>query len=135
MGEVWIWLVERVGFDDSKYKVFYYVNKEYIRVFYLFIQIGEQFGEFGIMVVYKVNVFEGYLYWWLFVLKIIICKDNLWLFGFDSYVRMLVLEEVRNMVLIKYFYIVVYVVSFEDYCILIGVRRQQRVKVKVIRVD
>ncbi|VBB80091.1 Putative Serine/threonine-protein kinase [Podospora comata] len=134
-GEAWIRPVERAGLDDSKHKVFHHANKEYIRAPHPFIQIGEQLGESGTTVVYKVNVPEGYPYRRPLALKIITCKDNLRPPGPDSHVRMLALEEVRNMASIKHPHIVVYVASFEDYCISTGVRRQQRAKVKAIRVD
>ncbi|KAK0672046.1 kinase-like domain-containing protein [Cercophora samala] len=134
--EAWIRPVERAGLDDSKHKVFHHGNKEYIRAPHPFIQIGEQLGESGTTVVYRVNVPEGYPYRRQLALKVITCKDNLRPPGPDSHVRMLALEEVRTMASIKHPHIVVYVASFEDYCISTReVRRQQRPKVRAIRVD
>ncbi|KAK0742379.1 kinase-like domain-containing protein [Apiosordaria backusii] len=134
--EAWIRPVERAGLDDSKHKVFHHANKEYIRAPHPFIQIGEQLGESGTTVVYRVNVPEGYPYRRQLALKVITCKDNLRPPGPDSHVRMLALEEVRTMASIKHPHIVVYVASFEDYCISTReVRQQRRARVRAIRVD
>ncbi|KAK4180299.1 kinase-like domain-containing protein [Triangularia setosa] len=134
--EAWIRPVEAAGLDDSKHKVFHHANKEYIRAPHPFIQRGEQLGESGTTVVYRVNVPEGYSYRRQLALKVITCKDNLRPPGPDSHVRARALQEVKTMASIKHPHIVVYVASFEDYCIFTKeVKTQQRPRVRAIRVD
>ena len=62
-------------------------------------------------------------------LKVIVCKESMCPPGPDSNARKLALQEVRNMAAIRHPHIVVYVASFEDYCIQtrrLEVSRRQR---------
>ncbi|KAK3381430.1 kinase-like domain-containing protein [Podospora didyma] len=117
LSEAWVQPVTDAGLDPRKHKVFHHSNKEYLKPPSPFVQQGSELGESGTTKVYKVTPPEGYSYKRPLAVKVIICNENTRPPGPDSNVRRLALEEVRNMAAIRHPHIVVYVASFEDYCI------------------
>ncbi|KAK3995887.1 kinase-like domain-containing protein [Cladorrhinum sp. PSN332] len=130
--EAWALPVQRAGLDPRKHKVFHHKNKEYLRPPLPFIQHGERLGESGSTLVYKVTCPDGYNYRRPLALKVIVCNDNSRPPGPDSVVRMKALEEVQTMASIKHPHIVVYVASFEDYCISTHEVKQRRPKARAV---
>ncbi|KAK0617316.1 kinase-like domain-containing protein [Immersiella caudata] len=114
--EEWIGPVREVGLDLQKHKVFHHNNKEYTTPPLPFQHDGE-LGESGSTIVYRVRAPQGYHYRRPLALKVIVCKENTRPPGPDSNARRLALQEVRNMAAIRHPHIVVYVASFEDYCL------------------
>lgn len=125
--EAWLRPVQDAGLSPKKHKVFNHANKEYLKPPQPFIQIGAELGDSGSTVVYKVNPPDGQGYRRPLALKVIVCKENTRPPGPDSNVRKLALQEVQNMVAVRHPHIVVYVASFEDYCISNRQVRQRRV--------
>jgi len=114
--EAWIGPVREVGLDLQKHKVFHHNNKEYTTQPLPF-QHDDELGESGSTIVYRVRAPQGYAYRRPLALKIIVCKESTRPPGPDSNARRLALQEVRNMAAIRHPHIVVYVASFEDYCL------------------
>ncbi|KAK0641138.1 kinase-like domain-containing protein [Cercophora newfieldiana] len=114
--EEWIGPVREVGLDLQKHKVFHHNNKEYTTPPLPFQHDGE-LGESGSTIVYRVRAPPGYEYRRPLALKVIVCKESTRPPGPDSNARRLALQEVRNMAAIRHPHIVVYVASFEDYCL------------------
>ncbi|KAK3401636.1 kinase-like domain-containing protein [Sordaria brevicollis] len=125
--EAWLRPVQDAGLSPKKHKVFNHANKEYLKPPQPFVQIGAELGESGSTVVYRVNPPDGQGYRRPLALKVILCKENTRPPGPDSNVRKLALQEVQNMVAVRHPHIVVYVASFEDYCISNRQVRQRRV--------
>ncbi|KAK3384456.1 kinase-like domain-containing protein [Lasiosphaeria ovina] len=123
----WTDPVREAGLDERKHKVFHHSNKEYLNPPTPFVQ-KDQLGQSGSTIVYKVLSPVGHTYSRPLALKIIQCKDKHGPPGPESNVRKLALEEVRNMTTIRHPHIVVYVASFEDYCIKTKKIRQRRGK-------
>ncbi|KAK4166420.1 kinase-like domain-containing protein [Cladorrhinum sp. PSN259] len=130
--EAWNLPVQRAGLDPKKHKVFHHQNKEYLRPPLPFIQHGERLGESGSTLVYKVTCPDGYNYRRPLALKVIVCNDNSRPPGPDSIVRLKALEEVQTMASVKHPHIVVYVASFEDYCISTHEVKQRRPKARAV---
>lgn len=131
--EVWLEPVREVGLNPTKHKVFHHQNKEYLRSPHPFIQVGEQLGESGSTVVYRVNAPEGISDWGPLALKIIVCHSDNSPPGPDSTGRLHALQAVHKLSMISHHHIAVYVASFEDYCVssrvrrLIGTRKQSAI--------
>ncbi|KAK4190840.1 kinase-like domain-containing protein [Podospora australis] len=124
------------GLDSSKHKVFHHCNKEYLKPPHPFIQDGHELGDSGSTIVYKVRCPDEYSYRRPLALKIIVCKENARPPGPDSDVRKLALQEVKTMASIRHPHIVVYVASFEDYCISTREVKQRRGRARaVFKVD
>ncbi|KAK3492295.1 kinase-like domain-containing protein [Neurospora hispaniola] len=124
--EAWLRPVQDAGLSPQKHKVFNHANKEYLKPPQPFIQIGPELGDSGSTIVYKVSPPDDQGYRRPLALKVIVCKENARPPGPDSNVRKLALQEVRNMVAVRHPHIVVYVASFEDYCISNRQVRQRR---------
>jgi len=114
--ETWLAPVREAGLDQRKHKVFHHANKEYTTQPLPFQHDGE-LGESGSTIVYRVRAPKGYNYLRPLALKVIVCKESSRPPGPDSNARRLALQEVRNMADIKHHHIVVYVASYEDYCL------------------
>lgn len=125
--DAWLRPVQDAGLSFKKHKVFNHANKEYLKPPQPFVQIGPELGESGSTFVYKVVPPDGQGYRRPLALKVIVCKENTRPPGPDSNVRKLALQEVQNMVAVRHPHIVVYVASFEDYCISNRQVRQRRV--------
>lgn len=114
----WLIPVQRAGLDPTKHKVFHHDNKEYLSPPLPFIQQGERLGESGTTLVFKVTCPPGYGYRRPLALKVIVCNETSGnSSGPESSTRLKALEEIQTMASIKHPHIVVYVASFEDYCI------------------
>ncbi|KAK5662007.1 hypothetical protein OQA88_10118 [Cercophora sp. LCS_1] len=114
--EAWIGPVREAGLDPRKHKVFHHANKEYTVQPLPFEHQGE-LGDSGSTIVYRVKAPIGANFHRPLALKVIVCKENSRPPGPDSNSRRLALQEVRNMAAIKHPHIVVYVASYEDYCL------------------
>jgi len=114
--EAWIGPVREAGLDPRKHKVFHHGNKEYTTQPLPFQHDGE-LGDSGSTIVYRVRAPQGYQFRRPLALKVIVCKESTRPPGPDSDARRLALQEVRNMAAIRHPHIVVYVASFEDYCL------------------
>ncbi|KAK3692679.1 kinase-like domain-containing protein [Podospora appendiculata] len=122
--EAWTQPVLDAGLDSKKHKVFHHRNKEYIRPPMPFIQQGEQLGDSGSTIVYRVTSPEHITYRRPLALKVIVCKEPFRPPGPSSNARRKALAEVRNMSAVRHSHIVCYVASFEDYCIQSKVQRR-----------
>ncbi len=118
LSERWAQPVREVGLDFSRHKVFEHGKKEYLEPPAPFVRHGSDLGESGSTVVYRVRPPESTGYARTLALKVIVCKEERRHPGPDSEARRLALTEVRNMSKIRHPHIVVYVASFEDYCLL-----------------
>ena len=112
----WIKPVEEAGLDLRRHKVFHHANKEYTMQPLPFQHDGE-LGDSGSTIVYRVRAPKGHPYRRPLALKVIVCKERARAPGPDSNARRSALREVRNMSAIRHPHIVVYVASFEDYCL------------------
>lgn len=114
--EAWLRPVREAGLDPRKHKVFHHNNKEYTTQPLPFIHEGE-LGDSGSTIVYRVRAPKSIPFRRPLALKVIVCKESMRPPGPDSNARRLALQEVRNMAAIRHPHIVVYVASFEDYCL------------------
>ncbi|KAK3350028.1 kinase-like domain-containing protein [Lasiosphaeria hispida] len=114
--DAWVRPVLEAGLDPRKHKVLHHASKEYTNQPQPF-QYEDHLGESGSTIVYRVRAPKGYTYHRPMALKVIVCKESLRPPGPNSNARKLALQEVRNMSAIRHPHIVVYVASFEDYCI------------------
>ncbi|KAL1842923.1 hypothetical protein VTJ49DRAFT_3711 [Mycothermus thermophilus] len=113
----WLGPVEAARLDRTKHKVFKHRSKEYLRPPSPFVQQGLELGESGSTVVYRATPPEGYPYRRPLAVKIIVCKEYARPPGPDSKARMDALKEVKTMSMLRHPHIVVYVASFEEYCL------------------
>ncbi|KAL2150781.1 hypothetical protein VTH82DRAFT_7344 [Thermothelomyces myriococcoides] len=113
----WLEPVETAFLDPRKHKVFHHCSKEYLKPPSPFIQQGPELGQSGSTIVYKVTPPEGNPYRRPLALKVIVCKEKTRPPGPDSRARSDALKEVKTMSSLRHPHIVVYVASFEDYCI------------------
>ncbi|KAK1759553.1 kinase-like domain-containing protein [Echria macrotheca] len=116
--EAWLAPVREAGLDHRKHKVFHHANKEYTTPPLPFRHDGE-LGQSGSTIVYRVRAPKGYNYRRPLALKVIVCKDVVSSRppGPNSEARRLALQEVQNMAAIRHPHIVVYVASYEEYCL------------------
>lgn len=117
LSEAWLGPVKDAGLNPRKHKVFHHCNKEYLKPPSPFIQQGPELGDSGSTVVYKVTSPDGYAYRRPLALKVIVCKEYSRPPGPDSKARSDALKEVATTASLKHPHIVVYVASFEDYCV------------------
>ncbi|KAH8897001.1 kinase-like protein [Thozetella sp. PMI_491] len=134
LSDPWTQPVLEAGLDPTRHKVFRHGDKEYLNPPAPFLRHGPDLGESGSTVVYRVRPPESTGYTRTLALKAIVCKEERRHPGPDSRARRLALTEVRNMSKIRHPHIVVYVASFEDYCIQAEQsRRHVRGGVKFVR--
>ncbi|KAK1836701.1 kinase-like domain-containing protein [Podospora conica] len=114
--EAWLKPVREAGLDPRKHKVFHHNNKEYTTQPLPFIHEGE-LGDSGSTIVYRVRAPKSIPFRRPLALKVIVCKETMRPPGPDSNARRLALQEIRNMAAIRHPHIVVYVASYEDYCL------------------
>ncbi|KAM7198883.1 Protein kinase-like domain containing protein [Naviculisporaceae sp. PSN 640] len=115
----WLRSVQEAGLDPTKHKVFHHANRDFlIPGTHPFQNLGD-LGQSGSNIVYKVNAppAQALLHKRPLALKVILCTEKSRPGGPRSRARKQALEEVRNMANIRHSHIVVYVASFEDYCI------------------
>lgn len=129
--EKWLKPVRDAGLDPQKHKVFHHGNKDYIIPgTHPFDMIG-YLGQSGSNTIYKATSPPAQNYKRPLALKVIVCTDKTRTPGPRSRARRQALQEVRNMTKIRHSHIVVYVASFEDYCIYITKRKTIKNGVKV----
>ncbi|KAK1767702.1 kinase-like domain-containing protein [Phialemonium atrogriseum] len=109
----WLDPVYEAGLDLSKHKVFAHNNKEFLAPPAPLTK-KRKLGESGGTVVYK--VVHSSLYRRPLALKVIPCSDGSNPLGPANPARANALREVHNMKGVRHPHIVVYVASFEDYC-------------------
>ncbi|KAK4445253.1 hypothetical protein QBC34DRAFT_333410 [Podospora aff. communis PSN243] len=114
--EEWLKPVREAGLDSRKHKVFHHNNKEYLQQPRPF-QLEHELGESRSTVVYRVRAPEGIPFQHPLALKVIVCKEATRPPGPDSNARRLALHDIQNMATVRHPHIVVYVASFEDYCV------------------
>ncbi|KAL2162045.1 hypothetical protein VTH06DRAFT_7830 [Thermothelomyces fergusii] len=134
----WLEPVRAALLDPKKHKVFHHCGKEYLKPPSPFIQQGPELGDSGSTIVYKVTPPEGNPYRRPLALKVIVCKEKTRPPGPDSNARSNALKEVKTMSSLRHPHIVVYVASFEDYCIQtreIGRRPRSRGNTTLFRVN
>ncbi|KAM7199431.1 Protein kinase-like domain containing protein [Rhypophila sp. PSN 637] len=128
--EKWLRPVREARLDETKHKVFHHSNREFlIPGTHPFCNLGD-LGQSGSNIVYKVTSppAQQVDHRRPLALKVILCTDKSRGSpgGPRSRARKQALEEVRNMSRIRHSHIVVYVASFEDYCI--HTTRNKRIK-------
>ncbi|KAM7224100.1 Protein kinase-like domain containing protein [Rhypophila decipiens] len=128
--EKWLRPVREARLDETKHKVFHHSNREFlIPGTHPFSNLGD-LGQSGSNIVYKVTSppAQQEHHRRPLALKVILCTDRSRGSpgGPRSRARKQALEEVRNMSRIRHSHIVVYVASFEDYCI--HTTRNKRIK-------
>ena len=109
----WLDPVSAAGLDPCKHKVFAHNNKEYLRPPSP-LTMTKKLGESGGTVVYRVLYNSSYRR--PLALKVIPCSDGTNPLGPANPARASALREVQNMKGVRHPHIVVYVASFENYC-------------------
>ncbi|KAL2176160.1 kinase-like domain-containing protein [Thermothelomyces heterothallicus CBS 202.75] len=138
VSDEWLEPVRTALLDPKKHKVFHHCSKEYLKPPSPFVQQGPELGESGSTIVYRVTPPEGHPYRRPLALKVIVCKEKTRPPGPDSKARSNALKEVKTMSSLRHPHIVVYVASFEDYCIQtreIGRRPRGRDSTTLFRVN
>lgn len=122
----WVEPVRQAGLNLTTHKVFHHRGQEYLKPPFPFLQEGEALGDSGSTITYRVKAPVDVTYPRSLALKVIVCRSHDRPPGPDSTARRSTLQALSKLSGIQHPHVVVYVASFEDYCLSTRQVRQRR---------